>query len=80
MKVKFTKIKNNHSRLRDDVIVGKAKNPPQVGEIFFMTAAPKSKTASLRMINTSKIESVDDIENGWKFTTKSGSVYQVVTI
>jgi hypothetical protein len=78
MKVQFTKIKNNHDRLRDDVIVGTSK-VPEVGKCFCLVALPKG-AATFRGVNTSMVMSIDIIDGGWLLHTRSGSIYEVVEI
>jgi hypothetical protein len=78
MKVLFKKIKNNHNRLRDDQISGIAIGIPRVGYSFYMTSEPRDISVGSRVTNTSVVIKLENIENGWRLFTKSGSIYEVL--
>lgn len=78
MKVLFKKIKNDHNRLRDDQISGIAIGEPKIDCSFYMTSEPRDISVGSRVINTSKVVKLEDIENGWRLFTKSGSIYEVL--
>jgi hypothetical protein len=64
--------------LRDSSIEGTLRVGPIKGGIFGMTAPPRDG-GNLRVITTSRIEEVQwfEREKKWRFTTLSGSVYEV---
>ena len=76
-KAKFSKISNNHERLRKDVYVGDANLPPKVGLPFHIVSAPQTPGAAATFTNTSKIVKIEDIDAGWIVQTKSGSKYKI---
>jgi hypothetical protein len=80
--VRFSKIKNNHDRLRDDVIIGTCEVLPTVGSPFFLTAPPRDIEYGMRMVNTSEVVTIfPKIRGASKnitiFKTASGSTYSV---
>lgn len=80
MKVRFVKIKNNHNALRDDVIEGVTSALPKEGESFCLQAEPKDPSASVRLVNTSVVSKVEQLDNEYTFTTRSGSLYKVIVL
>ena len=76
--VRLTKIKNNHDRLRDNVIEGQAAKLPAKGSQFWLTAPPRDDpNASGRVVNTSVVTRITTVGNQYILNTESGSVYQV---
>jgi len=84
-KVRFSKIKNNHNRLRDDVIEGTCEQLPTVGSIFVLTAPPRDIEIGIRVVNTSEVVQILPYlprnpkfpSNPIIFKTESGSTYAV---
>lgn len=80
-KVEFSKVQNDHNRLRDDVIVGEAPFLPAVGKSFIIIGPPRDNPeATCRYVRTNTITlmEVDDRKKGeYKFSTASGSIYSV---
>lgn len=77
-KYEFTKIKADHDRLRDDVILCRTCSPLLVGEPAILMTDSKTPGMSLRMIRTSPVVKVLHPEP--KLTeihTESGSVYEI---
>lgn len=83
-KVEFKKIKNDHQRLRDDVIVGMTFALPSEGAQFVMFAESRDKTlppGSMRQVNTSIVKEVQKTsEDVYLLQTQSGSTYQVTVL
>lgn len=77
MKVRFTKIRDDHDRLRDDVIEGETDEPPEVGKRFSFVGPPRDIEVGFRHVNTSVIASM--VKNGNRYTarTQNGSVYEI---
>lgn len=75
-KVRFTKVKNDHNRLRDDVIEGTCEVLPEVGKSFVMLAPPRD-AGNGRMINTSPIQTCVVINGAYMVKTASGSLYKI---
>ena len=76
-KARFSKISNNHDRLRKDTYVGDASLPPKVGLPFHIVSAPQTPGAAATLTNTSMIVKIEDIDTGWIVQTKSGSKYKI---
>ncbi len=76
--VRLTKIKNNHDRLRDNVIEGQAAVLPVKGKQFWLTAPPRDDPkASGRVVNTSVVKRITTVGNKHIIVTESGSTYQI---
>lgn len=76
--IKFTKIKNNHANLRDDIIVGQADLLPTPNQVFVMFAKSRDFEGGVRIINTSRVKKIDKQDDKEIiFTTESNSVYSV---
>lgn len=80
--VKFIKIKNNHDRLRDDVIKGSAVHLPIVGQKFIFVGSNRDgvRMNGVRMINTNLVTKINfhDLEGRIvEFKTESESIYRV---
>ncbi len=58
MKVKLTKLSNNHNNLRTKEVIGSADKLPVVGERFVMTSRPLDQGASVRLISTSPVTGI----------------------
>lgn len=74
-KVKLTKIRNNHNRLRSNEIIGIAQDLPKVGESFAMMS--EALVIGVRLINTSPVQNIETINNKHQIFTESGSLYEV---
>lgn len=75
--VTFSKVSNNHNRLRDDIIEGSTNSLPVVGSAFVMFAPPRD-SGNVRMVNTSVVvKIINSINDVVKFETASGSIYIV---
>lgn len=80
MKVRFSKVYNDHNRLRTDVIEGECEALPRVGECFEMTGAPLDKwlQGATRFVNTSQVHTIIEFDNGMMHIhTESGSIYKI---
>lgn len=75
-KVRFTKVKNDHERLRDDVIEGTCELLPEIDKSFVMVAAARD-AGMVRMINTSPIQTCVAINGVYMVKTTSGSLYNI---
>lgn len=77
--VKFSKIQNNHDRLRSDIILGECLTLPCIGKPFTLISEPLNGAVdSVRVVTTNVVTKVE-IDNFkiYKFTTASGSIYQI---
>jgi len=76
-KIKFSKIKNDHNRLRDDVIEGETEDLPEIGKMFVFYG--EGKEFGTRHVNTSLVVSMGHIPDTSKFMllTESDSIYEV---
>lgn len=80
--VQLKKIFAEHQRLRDDVIKGFADHVPTEGKPFVMFGEGRDVPDSIRMVSTSPVTHVANIEDdgeivGFVFNTRSGSTYQL---
>lgn len=81
--VKFSKINNNHNKLRDDEIIGFCTDLPEVEKQFVLFAPPRDQKvapqgmAYFRMVNTSLIKEKSQNGKVFDFKTESGSQYRV---
>lgn len=75
-KVEFKKVYNDHSRLRDDLIIGYCDKLPAEGEMFVMVGPPRD-SGSFRQVNTSPIVKCMNLDMRYEIHTESGSVYQL---
>lgn len=73
--IKFTKIRNNHNRIRTDVIKGITHELPQIGQGFVMLS--EGLDFGTRYIQTSPIKNIKTIDNKHQIFTESGSVYEI---
>ena len=73
--VKFKKIKNDHNRLRTDEVEGVTRELPTVGKSFVIIG--EGLEFGNRCVNTSPLKKVEEIENGYRLHTASGSLYEV---
>lgn len=74
--VKFSKLKNDHNRLRTDEILGKTQELPQVGKQFVLFG--EGLEFGTRCVNTSPVKSVERHQPDlFVITTESGSIYNV---
>ena len=79
-KVKFSKVSNNHNRLRDDVIVGECEKLPELNKPFIMYCDPRDTTEGFRVVNTSRIKEMSvefSKPNIFDVHTESGSHYKI---
>ncbi len=87
MQVRFHRIRNNHARLRSEVIEGETEAWPKVGKQFFVVAPPfENPKPAFRWLQTSVITGIIYQETGSQaeggkamviFRTESGSIYAV---
>jgi hypothetical protein len=75
-KVTLEKIKNNHTRLRDDVIRGYCDLEPREGFHFDFIGEPRDG-GLFRHVNTSKIIKVINVDELYEVHTESGSIYNI---
>ncbi len=76
MLVTLRKIESNHSNLRTPEVVGTATNLPEIGEPFIMYAPPIDQQASVRVIRTSPVVTVDGTRSQTMFRTEN-SLYEL---
>ena len=76
-KIRFTKVKADHDRIRDDVIEGIAHKLPKVGECFDFYSKSRNFRLGIRMVNTSPIVELHEDGLTYYLTTQSGSHYTV---
>ena len=77
MKIKFSKISNNHQKLRDDVIEGTTDTLPEIGNPFYFSCPPRDIPFGMRLVNTSPITDIKKNGNLYIVATESGSVYEI---
>lgn len=77
--IRFTKIHNNHNKLRDDVIEGFTYHLPiTLNKPFFFFGPGRDNPHAMRAVNTNVVTKiVEESEFHWVFETESGSKYQV---
>lgn len=76
-KVLFTKIKNNHDRLRTNTVEGVTQELPTLDNMFVMFGKSLTEGMAARVINTSPVKKIEMIDNIYMLTTESGSEYSV---
>jgi hypothetical protein len=76
MKIKLTRIKSTHDELKAAVVEGTAPYLPEVGYRFEMLAEPLDNTMSARVVVTTPIVAVEQIDSTYRFKTKH-SEYQL---
>lgn len=74
--VLFTKIKNDHARLRTDTMEGVTTELPEVNKQFVIYGKAL-ESGSFRRLNTSIVKSIEMQEDVYMLTTESGSLYSV---
>jgi hypothetical protein len=74
-KIKFTKVKNDHNRLRDNIIEGQCNNLPELDKPFIFTGP--GKEFGTRLVQTSPVKTIEIIDNLYRVTTESKSVYKI---
>ena len=74
-KVKFKKIRNNHNRIRTDVIEGITHELPEVESQFAMLA--EGLEFGTRYVQTSPVKNIESMDNKYQLFTESGSLYEV---
>lgn len=62
---------------RTDGITGVFDHEPEVGYGFGIMGPPIDPNASIRLWSTSRVQTVEKLDTGFKFTTESGSTYQL---
>lgn len=62
---------------RTDGIEGDFDQAPEEGYGFNIIGKPIDPAATLRLWSTSRVATVEKLDNGFKFTTESGSTYQL---
>lgn len=76
--VRLTKVKNNHNRLRDDVIEGRSSRLPTKGKPFELIGEPRDDpNASGRLVTTNVLTEVKREGDTFTVTTASNSIYQI---
>ena len=76
---KFTKVHNNHERLRDDLILCNTCSEIVVGKSVTLMAPPRD-SGNLRLIETSPVISLTQITpDTVEIHTASGSIYHIQT-
>ena len=73
---KLTKLSRNKNDLRTNSMEGVFSEPPTIGKRFAITGKPLTKGASIRLIDTSVVQSVEEEEDGWRFQTEN-SKYRI---
>jgi len=76
-KVLFTKIKNNHSRLRTDTVEGTTESLPELDKMFIMFGQSLTEGMNTRMVNTSPVKKIEVVDGVYIITTESGSEYSI---
>jgi len=76
IKVILTKIRSNHECLRTDVIEGKAPALSEIGDTFVLFSKSLDPRGSIRMVQTTKVKSIEQIDNVYQFNTEN-SVYKL---
>ena len=81
MKFKFTKIRNNHNNLRDDVIICDTCSKIIIGQSIILTAPGRGFAGATRVIETSPVKVINNLKEGiTRVTTQSDSVYEIEEI
>jgi hypothetical protein len=62
---------------RTEGIVGSFDSIPTEGRGFHILGAPIDPNAHVRLWSTSRVQTVEKTDTGFKFTTESGSSYQL---
>lgn len=75
MKIKFGRLEGG-SALRTNEIEGEWMDKPEVGKQFVLTAKSLSGVGC-RVVNTSSIKTIEEVEKGFVITTESGSKYSI---
>jgi hypothetical protein len=69
IKAKLVKIESTHNNLRTNEIVGEFSYSPEVGHVFRFYSKPLDPDASIRVITTSSVQSI----NGQEFKTRNST-------
>lgn len=77
--VRLTKILSNHQFLRTDVVEGITENLPMFNESFCMLAESLTEGKQVRSVNTSPVQSIEEIDGKILFKTNN-SVYELERI
>lgn len=62
---------------RTDGITGVFDENPEEGHSFILFGPPIDPRATVRAWSTSAVKTVEKVDTGFKFTTESGSTYQL---
>jgi ABC-type polysaccharide/polyol phosphate transport system ATPase subunit len=62
---------------RTDTVLGDFDFDPEEGHSFGIIGEPIDPGASFRLFTTSRVKKVEKTDTGFKFTTETGSVYQL---
>jgi len=68
-KVRLTKVRSNHTKLRTDTIEGETVSLPEKGKSFTLIADPLNPNADFRSVYTTPIELVEKIDGEFMFHT-----------
>jgi len=74
-KVKFTKIKADHDKLRSETVEGVTRELPVEGKSFVLLG--EGLEFGTRCVNTSPVKKVEKEGHKYILQTESGSTYQV---
>lgn len=66
-KVKLTKVRSTHTKLRTDEVEGGTSDLPQIGENFVLLG--QGLEFGSRIITTTEVKSVEKIKNEYMFST-----------
>lgn len=66
---RLTKISDNYNKLRTNGVVGYFVNPPIVDVRFLMCAEPLSAGAEVRVVSTSPVTLVEQVDGSFIFHT-----------
>jgi len=80
VRVTYDPVKLGHFPLRDSEVACYTASNLKVGSPAMFTAESKTPELDARVITTSVVMTIKDIDNGKEFTTESGSTYQLLNI
>lgn len=74
-KATLIKVQSTHNNLRTDEIEGRFADPPTLGHSFGFFADPLDETMDIRVVTTSRVQSVQQTEEGFIFSTLNSTYY-----
>ena len=77
IKCTLTRLKSNHNKLRTDTVTGITTRVPILNHPFVMIADPIDDGPAIRLIETTKVLTIDTLKNVYTFTTRN-STYQLI--